>query len=64
MIIKCEQVVKRYSGKLVLDKVDLDVKQGEFFGLVGMNGSGKSTLIKSILDLVGIDEGKIYIHNH
>jgi ABC-2 type transport system ATP-binding protein len=64
MIIKCEQVVKRYSGKVVLNKVDLNVKQGEFFGLVGMNGSGKSTLIKSVLNLVGIDEGKIHIHNH
>ncbi len=63
MIIKCEQVVKHYSKKLVLDKVDLEVKQGEFFGLVGMNGSGKSTLIKSILDLVGIDDGSIKINN-
>jgi len=64
MIIKCEKVVKRYSGKLVLDEVELEVKEGEFFGLVGMNGSGKSTLIKSILDLIGIDSGKITIHNH
>ena len=63
MIIRCQQVVKRYSKKLVLDKVDLDVEQGEFFGLVGMNGSGKSTLIKAILDLVGIDSGKIEIQH-
>jgi ABC-2 type transport system ATP-binding protein len=62
MIIKCEKVVKRYSGKLVLDEIELEVKQGEFFGLVGMNGSGKSTLIKSMLDLIGIDAGKIMIH--
>ena len=64
MIIKCEKVVKRYANKLVLDEVELVVKQGEFFGLVGMNGSGKSTLIKSILDLIGIDAGKITIHDH
>ncbi len=57
MIINCQQVVKRYSSKVVLDRVDLSVKQGEFFGLVGMNGSGKSTLIKSILDLTGINAG-------
>ncbi len=63
MIISCQQVVKKYSGKVVLDKVDLQVKQGEFFGLVGMNGSGKSTLIKSILDLVAIDAGDIKIHS-
>jgi len=64
MILNCESVVKRYSGKLVLDEVELQVKQGEFFGLVGMNGCGKSTLIKSILDLIGIDAGKISIYDH
>ena len=64
MIINCEKVVKRYSGHLVLDEIDMHVKQGEFFGLVGMNGSGKSTLIKSMLDLIGIDAGSIKIHDH
>lgn len=63
MIIDCQKVVKRYSDKAVLSKVDLSVNQGEFFGLVGMNGSGKSTLIKAILDLIGIDAGQITIHN-
>jgi len=63
MIINCQQVVKKFAEKAVLDKIDLSVEQGEFFGLVGMNGSGKSTLIKSILDLVGIDSGNILIQN-
>ena len=62
MIIECQQVVKCYADKVVLDRVDLSVKQGEFFGLVGMNGSGKSTLIKAILDLIGINAGSISIH--
>lgn len=64
MMISCQQVVKKYSTKAVLDKISLNVKQGEFFGLVGMNGSGKSTLIKAILDLTGIDAGNITIHGH
>lgn len=63
MTIKCQQVVKQYANKVVLDKVELEVEQGEFFGLVGMNGSGKSTLIKAILDLIGIDAGEITIHD-
>jgi ABC-2 type transport system ATP-binding protein len=63
MIIDCQQVVKSYAKKRVLDGIDLQVQTGEFFGLVGMNGSGKSTLIKSILDLVGIDSGVIKINS-
>jgi len=63
MIINCKQVVKKYASKTVLNEIDLEVKQGEFFGLVGMNGSGKSTLIKTILDLVGISSGTITIQN-
>jgi ABC-2 type transport system ATP-binding protein len=62
MLINCQQVIKHYADKVVLDRVDLSVKQGEFFGLVGMNGSGKSTLIKAILDLIGINAGNISIH--
>lgn len=63
MVLTCQQVVKRYGNKAVLDGIDLFVPEGQFFGLVGMNGSGKSTLIKAILDLIGIDSGIIKIHN-
>ncbi len=64
MMIKCQQVVKSFATKVVLDKVDLEIKAGEFYGLVGMNGCGKSTLIKSTLDLIGIDAGTISIDGH
>jgi len=61
VIIECKQIVKHYADKVVLDSVDLTVKQGEFFGLVGMNGSGKSSLIKAMLDLIAINAGDIRI---
>ena len=61
MIIQCQQLVKHYASKQVLDGIDLEIPEGEFFGLVGMNGCGKSTLIKAILDLTGIDGGEIKI---
>ena len=63
IMIDCKQIIKNYSGKVILNGIDLKIKKGEFFGLVGMNGSGKSTLIKSILDLTGIDSGEILIHD-
>ena len=39
------------SGKLILKDINLEIKTGEFVGLVGPNGSGKSTLMLSILGL-------------
>ena len=46
----------------MLDSIDLEVPEGEFYGLVGMNGCGKSTMIKAILDLISIDKGLISIY--
>ena len=43
----------------MLEKIDIQVPEGQFYGLVGMNGSGKSTMIKAILDLISIDDGLI-----
>ena len=60
--IQCEQVSKSFGKQLVLQDIQLDVRQGEFTGLVGMNGSGKSTLIKAILDLLAIDSGDISLY--
>lgn len=50
---------KRFHSLAVLDKLDLTVKCGEYFGLVGANGAGKTTLIKSLLDFCHIDGGEI-----
>ena len=44
-----------------LGDFSLEVRRGEFFGLVGENGSGKTTLIKCMLDFCDIDSGSIEI---
>ncbi len=45
MSLHCENIVKTYSGKDVLDKVTLDIQTGKIYGLIGRNGAGKTTLL-------------------
>jgi ABC-2 type transport system ATP-binding protein len=59
--LRFNNIVKRYEKKLVLQGINLDIAQGEFFGLVGMNGAGKTTLIKCLLDFCATDEGEVEI---
>ena len=60
-MLVCDKVSKHFPGKTILDDISITVGEGEYFGLVGMNGSGKTTLIKSILDLISIESGRIDI---
>lgn len=62
MIIKVKNLVKRYDDLLALDHLNLEVKEGEVFGLLGPNGSGKSTAINCILSLLEYDKGDIEIY--
>ena len=57
--VECRQLVKGYRGNTVLDRLDLEIAAGEFFGLVGVNGAGKTTLIKCMLDFCDISGGGI-----
>ncbi|MFZ6798676.1 ABC transporter ATP-binding protein [Undibacterium sp. Di24W] len=59
--IHLQQVVKNYDKKTVLKSIDLEIAQGEFFGLVGMNGAGKTTILKCLLDFCAVDQGTIDI---
>ena len=59
--LRFAQVEKRYAGAPVVSGFSLEVRRGEFFGLVGVNGAGKTTLIKCLLDLCDADGGAIEI---
>lgn len=54
-------LARRYAAREVLRDIDLEVRSGEAFGLVGLNGAGKSTLIKCIVDLGRAAVGQIEI---
>ena len=53
---------KGYEIQHVLKGVDFEIKEGEFFGIVGRNGSGKSTLLKCLAGIYNSDKGLIGIN--
>lgn len=61
MIVKIENLVKRYKNLVALDHLNLEIQKGEIFGLLGPNGSGKSTTIGCLLSLLRYDKGTIQI---
>lgn len=60
-MIHIENLVKRYGDVLALDHLNLAIKEGEIFGLLGPNGSGKTTAINCLLALLKYDKGDITI---
>lgn len=61
MIVKVDNLVKRYKELIALDHFNMEVREGEILGLLGPNGSGKTTAINSILSLLKFDKGSIEI---
>ena len=58
-MLAAEQVSKRFSGIVALDRVDIEVGAGEIVGLVGPNGSGKSTLLNVLSGFARPDGGTV-----
>ena len=61
MVLKIENIVKRYGDLVALDHFNLEIEEGEVFGLLGPNGSGKSTTINCLLALLEYDKGTIEV---
>jgi phospholipid/cholesterol/gamma-HCH transport system ATP-binding protein len=60
-IISCQNVVKRFDGRTVLDGINLDIYPGETMIIMGGSGSGKSTLLRLIIGSFKPEEGKIFM---
>ena len=60
-IISCRGVSRNYGDIRALGEIDLDVGQGEIFGLIGPDGSGKTSLFRLIATLMIPDSGSIYV---
>lgn len=61
-IVRIDQVTKKFGDVTAVDKVSLEIQEGEIFGLLGPNGAGKSTAINMITGLLSIDKGSIGIY--
>ncbi|MDB5814619.1 MAG: transporter ATP-binding protein [Rhodocyclales bacterium] len=62
--ISVQGAVKLYGSLRALAGVDLEVRQGEFFGLLGPNGAGKTTLISALAGLARLSAGHIAVMGH
>jgi len=60
MMLKVQEVTKRFGGLIAVNSVSINVRQGEIVGLIGPNGAGKTTLLNSIAGLDPPTSGSIF----
>ena len=61
MILRSENLIKRYKGRTVVNQVSVNVQQGEIVGLLGPNGAGKTTSFYMMVGLIKPDGGEIFL---
>ena len=61
MILRAENLVKKYKSRTVVKGVSVEVKQGEIVGLLGPNGAGKTTSFYMIVGLIQPNGGRIFM---
>ncbi len=59
--ISTKDLVKRYRQRTVVNRVSIEVKQGEIVGLLGPNGAGKTTTFYQVVGLIKPDEGSVFL---
>ncbi len=62
MVLRTENLVKKYGKRTVANHVSIDVKQGEIVGLLGPNGAGKTTTFYMTVGLITPNEGRIFLN--
>ena len=60
-VIEFKQIKKSFGPKTVLESVDLSIRDGEVFFIIGSSGAGKSVLIKHLIGLLKPDSGEIWL---
>lgn len=63
MILRAENLVKKYKKRTVVNHISVQVEQGEIVGLLGPNGAGKTTSFYMIVGLIKPNEGRIFLED-
>lgn len=63
MLLRSDNLVKKYKGRAVVNDVSFQVAQGEIVGLLGPNGAGKTTSFYMTVGLIKPNSGKIFLDN-
>ena len=63
MVLRTENLVKKYRQRTVVNHVSINVTQGEIVGLLGPNGAGKTTTFYMTTGLITPNEGQIYLND-
>jgi putrescine transport system ATP-binding protein len=61
LLVRFEAVTKRFSGVAAVERLSLDIHEGEFFALLGPSGCGKTTLLRMLAGFETPDEGRILL---
>ena len=62
MRLHTQGLVKRYRARTVVNRVSVEVRQGEIVGLLGPNGAGKTTIIRIMTTLLNADSGSVVVN--
>jgi len=59
--LELHEVTKAYSGHLAVDRLSLAVPAGKIYGILGPNGAGKSTTLRTVMNIIARDSGRISV---
>lgn len=61
-VLKMENVSKKYKNQYALKHVNMEIRSGEIYGLIGRNGAGKTTMLKAVSRLIETTDGSVSLY--
>ncbi len=63
-MLDIRHLTKKFGDKVAVNDLSLNIRPGEIYGFIGHNGAGKTTTLKSVVGILKLDEGEIFIDGH